>query len=89
MSKIDEIMEELIDCGRDSLGVTEVAENTKQQLYEAIKAEMPKYNSKTSRNYFQANPNPIKAHKNGYRLAIRDITKVLDKMFGSDDEPEN
>lgn len=38
------------------------------------------YNSKTSRFYIQANPSPEKAHKNGFRLAIREVKKVIENL---------
>lgn len=42
-----------------------------------VEQHLPTYNSKLSRNYFQANPSPSKAHKNGYRLAIREMKAQL------------
>lgn len=42
---------------------------------------LPKYNSKKSRNYFQPNSDPAKAHKNGYRLAMREVKHMLDETL--------
>lgn len=46
--------------------------------------KLPTYNSKKSRSYFQPNSNPQKAHKNGYRLAIREVRATLK---GDSDDP--
>lgn len=40
------------------------------------KIEIPKYEDKHSRLYFQPNTNPQKAHKNGFRLAIRELKRL-------------
>lgn len=42
----------------------------------SLQIQLPKYESKLSRKYFAANPNPQKAHKNGYNLALRELKKL-------------
>jgi len=48
-----------------------------EAISDLVMGALPEYNSKLSRDYFQPNSNPMKAHKNGYRLAIRDIKANL------------
>lgn len=55
-----------------------------QQLHQALLSGLPKYNHKISRSYFQANYNPQKAHKNGYRLATREVTQLINKVFNKE-----
>lgn len=44
---------------------------TMECINELLSVE-PKYNSKASRSYFQPNSDPAKAHKNGYKLGVRE-----------------
>ena len=54
-------------------------------ILQEVLDELPEYESKTSRLYFSANYNPLKAHKNGFRLGIREITEILTNKKERDD----
>lgn len=46
-----------------------------------LASSVPLYDDKISRSYFQANTNSTKAHKNGYRLGVREtIAKIKGKL---------
>ena len=50
-------------------------------IKELVAEAKPEYNSKLSRSYFQANPDHLKAHKNGYRLGVREFEQNLLKAL--------
>ena len=50
-------------------------------IKELVAEAKPLYNNKISRTYFQANSYGPKAHKNGYRLGVREFEKNLLKAL--------
>lgn len=78
ISALDDYAEFVV--GSDFGGATN-QEDTVEYILESIEKHLPKYNSKPSRSYFQANSNPLKAHKNGYRLAIREMQAKCGKKI--------
>jgi hypothetical protein len=43
--------------------------------------KLPQYTDKASRTYFAPNSDPIKAHRNGFNLAIREVRKLYTQHY--------
>lgn len=63
-----------------------VRSEAKASILALIKEAEPIYNSKTSRNYLSVHPNNSKAHKNGYRLGVREYTSNLNQLFNKEEK---
>lgn len=93
MGKIDEVSNKnyylrLDDSNRLTLELTE-----DKSMEECVRltmacinemaSQVPAYNSKPSRAYFQPNSDPAKAHRNGYRLGVRDTIAKIKNALGN------
>lgn len=87
---IDEILTKVLFVGSDNGKPNEwgwqVINEAKASILALIKEAEPIYNSKTSRNYLSVHPNNSKAHKNGYRLGVREYTSNLRELFNKEEK---